>query len=195
MAIVRKRIILRNKSRSDEKEPRRIRFDGLAADDSLLVEIVTNRENDLSYCYLFQPEHRGDRKSAAYRVCDNRVTWEGDVQPRPLLQIEANELCPLPSSTKRKPAVRRPKGRKILIFDEKGYLVSIYFSLQDAASMMNLREAAIDKLCKSKRPSFETGYYFRYWWRVLDFDITDFSMTAMEYDLLCGRKRKFQVVL
>ncbi len=61
--------------------------------------------------------------------------------------------------------------------------------------MMNLREAAIDKLCKSKRPSFETGYYFRYWWRVLDFDITDFSMTAMEYDLLCGRKRKFQVVL
>ena len=64
----------------------------------------------------------------------------------------------------------------------------IHVSLKDAASMTNLREKAIDKLCKTKRVSTETGYSFRYWWKVLGFDITDFTLTASQYDELCKRK-------
>ncbi len=55
--------------------------------------------------------------------------------------------------------------------------------------MTNLREKAIDKLCKTKRVSAETGYSFRYWWKKMPgFDMSDFTLTCWQYDELCKRK-------
>ena len=81
-----------------------------------------------------------------------------------------------------------PRERKVLVFDEEGKLEAVMRSLKDVASMTNLREKAIDRLCKTKRVSSETGYSFRYWWKVLGFDITDFTLTVSQYDELCKRK-------
>ena len=58
MATVRQRIILRKSRRKGERIPYRIKFDELSPKDTLLVEIVINREEDLVNCYLFRPEHR-----------------------------------------------------------------------------------------------------------------------------------------
>lgn len=77
-----------------------------------------------------------------------------------------------------------------MVFDEEGKLEAVMRSLKDVASMTNLREKAIDWLCKTKRVSTETGYSFRYWWKVLGFDMTDFTLTASRYDELCKRKAK-----
>lgn len=78
----------------------------------------------------------------------------------------------------------------MLIFDGEGHLIAICPSLLAAACLVNLRPEAIDKLCRSKRPSFETGLSFRYCWKALDFDITEFTLTVEQYDVLCRRKPK-----
>ena len=83
---------------------------------------------------------------------------------------------------------REPKNYKVLVFDASMRLKGIHPPLKDTARLYNLRAEAINKLCKIKRPSQETGLSFRYWWKVLDFDITDFELTVSRYDELCKRK-------
>lgn len=199
MAIVKERIILRRGRRNGEKMPHRINIKELAADDSLLVEITIDREKDLVCRCQFEPEQLAGRRSIAFRVIGEEVYWLSGLQPKPLLKQQADRLVPAVEhveevSPQRRGGKREPRERKILVFDEKGNLVSICVSLQNAATMMNLREAAIDKLCKTKRSSFETGYYFRYWWKALHFDITDFSMTVRQYDLLCSRNERLRAL-
>lgn len=106
-----------------------------------------------------------------------------------LLQQQAETL--LAQSDEKKASVRserEPVNRKVLVFGEYGSLVAVYRTLKDVTRAMNLREEAVDKLCRTKRASSETGFSFRYWWKVLDFDITDFSLTLSRYDELCKRK-------
>lgn len=110
-----------------------------------------------------------------------------------LLKQQAEKLVPNIEHVKEEEPKKRggksaPKERKVLVFDEEGKLEAVMRSLKDVASMTNLREKAIDRLCKTKRVSSETGYSFRYWWKVLGFDITDFTLTASQYDELCKRK-------
>ena len=83
---------------------------------------------------------------------------------------------------------REPKNYKVLVFDASMRLKGIHPPLKDTARLYNLRAEAINKLCKIKRPSQETGLSFRFWWKVLDFDITDFELTVSRYDELCKRK-------
>lgn len=194
MATVRQRIILRKSRRKGERIPYRIKFDELQPKDALLVEIVLNRELDLANCYLFRPEHREKRRSVAFRVSGNTVYWLGGAMPKPLLRAQAEKLA---SPTKTKPQVLelsdsapRAKVRKVLVFDDKGSLASICHTVEDVVKLTHLRKEAIDKLCKAKRSSFETGLSFRYLWKALDFDITDFSLTLSRYDELCKRTRK-----
>ena len=92
------------------------------------------------------------------------------------------------SGPKRRGGKSGPRERKVLVFDEEGRLEAVLRSLKDVASITNLREKSIDRLCKNKRVSSETGYSFRYWWKVLGFDITDFTLTVSQYDALCKRK-------
>lgn len=193
MAVVRERIILRKGRRNGEKMPHRIDIKELAADDSLLVEITIDRENDLVYRCFFEPEQLAGRRGIAFRVSGEQVYWLSGLQPKPLLQQQADKLSPAIEHVeefgpKRRGGKSGPRERKVLVFDEDGRLEAVMRSLKDVASMANLREKAIDRLCKTKRVSSETGYSFRYWWKVLGFDITDFTLTASQYDELCKRK-------
>lgn len=193
MAVVRERIILRKGRRNGEKMPHRIDIKELAEGDSLLVEIIIDKENDSMYRCLFEPELLAGRRSVAFRVSGERVYWLSGLQPKPLLQQQADKLAPTIERVEKVEPTRRggksgPRERKVLVFDDEGKLVAVMRSLKDVASMTNLREKAIDRLCKTKRISTETGYSFRYWWKVLGFDITDFTLTVSQYDELCKRK-------
>lgn len=193
MAVVRERIILRKGRRSGEKMPHRIDIKELTEGDSLLVEITINKENDSVYRCLFEPEQLAGRRSVTFRVSGEQVYWLSGLQPKPLLKQQAEKLVPDVEHVKEEESKKRggksgPRERKVLVFDEEGKLEAVLRSLKDAASMTNLREKAIDRLCKTKRVSSETGYSFRYWWKVLGFDITDFTLTASQYDELCKRK-------
>lgn len=195
MAIVKERIILRKGRRSGEKMPHRINIKELAEGDSLLVEIIIDKENDLVYRCLFEPEQLAGRRGIAFRVSGEQVYWLSGLQPKPLLKQQAEKLVPDVEHVeevgpKRRGGKSGPKERKVLVFDEEGKLEAVMRSLKDVASMTNLREKAIDRLCKTKRVSTETGYSFRYWWKVLGFDITDFTLTTSQYDELCKRKAK-----
>lgn len=197
MAIIRERIVLRKPRRKGERIPYRLRLNELQQGDSLLVEIVIDKKQELTEYYLFEPEHLEKRKNAVFRVSGDKVYWLSGASPKPLLGMQAERLCPqtLPERTHKieKPdRISRSKDRKVLVFNDKGTLISICHSLKDVAEMTNLREKAIDKLCKGKRPSFELGMSFRYWWKILDFDITDFTLTASRYDQLCKRKNRIQ---
>lgn len=193
MAVVRERIILRKGRRSGEKMPHRIDIKELAEGDSLLVEIVIDKKNDLVYRCLFEPEQLAGRRSVTFRVSGEQVYWLSGLQPKPLLKQQADKLVPDVEHVKEEVPKKRggksgPRERKVLVFDDEGKLEAVMRSLKDVASMTNLREKAIDRLCKTKRVSSETGYSFRYWWKVLGFDITDFMLTASQYDELCKRK-------
>lgn len=196
MAIVKERIILRKGRRNGEKMPHRINIKELAADDSLLVEITIDREKDLIYRCQFEPEQLAGRRSVAFRVIGEEVYWLSGVQPKPLMKQQADRLVPAAEhveevSPQRRGGKQGPKERKVLVFDEYGRLEAVLRSLSDVASMTNLREKAIDKLCKTKRVSAETGYSFRYWWKKMpNFDMTDFTLTFRQYDDLCKRKAK-----
>lgn len=78
----------------------------------------------------------------------------------------------------------------VLVFGVHNSLVAVYRTLDDVAAAMNLRAGAIDKLCRTKRASTETGYSFRYRKKKLDLDLTDFTLTLSRYDELCRRKPK-----
>lgn len=193
MAVVRERIILRKGRRSGEKMPHRIDIKELAEGDSLLVEIVIDKKNDLVYRCQFEPEQLAGRRSVTFRVSGEQVYWLSGLQPKLLLKQQADKLVPDIEHVKEEEPKKRggksgPRERKVLVFDEEGKLEAVLRSLKDVASMTNLREKAIDRLCKTKRVSSETGYSFRYWWKVLGFDITDFTLTASQYDELCKRK-------
>ena len=193
MAVVRERIILRKGRRSGEKMPHRIDIKELAEGDSLLVEIVIDKKNDSVYRCLFEPEQLAGRRSVTFRVSGEQVYWLSGLQPKLLLKQQAEKLVPNIEHVKEEEPKKHggksgPRERKVLVFDEEGKLEAVMRSLKDVASMTNLREKAIDRLCKTKRVSSETGYSFRYWWKVLGFDITDFTLTASQYDELCKRK-------
>ncbi|GAA6256167.1 hypothetical protein F070042J6_20190 [Bacteroides sp. f07] len=193
MAVVRERIILRKGRRSGDKMPHRIDIKELAEGDSLLVEIVIDKANDLAYRCLFEPELLAGRRGVTFRVSGEQVYWLSGLQPKPLLKQQADQLVPDVEHVeevgpKRRGGKSGPRERKVLVFDEEGKLEAVTRSLKDVARLSNLREKAIDRLCKTKRVSSETGYSFRYWWKVLGFDITDFTLTVSQYDELCKRK-------
>lgn len=193
MAVIRERVILRRPRRNGERMPHRIRLDGLQPEDSLLVEIVIDKKRALTDYYLFEPGHLEKRKSVLFRVSGDKIYWLSGLTPKPLLETQVEKMCPQLHPAKKDKSEKtekapRTRERKVLVFDDKGTLIAICSSLKDVAGMTNLRDTAIDKLCKSKNPSFETGLSFRYWWKVLGFDIVDFTLTVSRYDQLCKRK-------
>lgn len=189
MSVVKERIILRKRRREGEKMPHRIKLDAVGGDDSLLVEIVVDKNENLVYRYLFQPQQLAGRRGITFRESGNEIYWLSGLKPKMLLQQQAEALTE--QSEQKKTNVRserEPVNRKVLVFGEYGSLVAVYRTLKDVTRVMNLREEAVDKLCRTKRASSETGFSFRYWWKVLDFDITDFTLTLSRYDELCKRK-------
>ena len=204
MAVIGERIVLRRRRSAGEPQPHRIKLGNLQPDDELIVEVVIDSRNDIRSWYRFMPEDLAGRRSLLFRVSGESVYWLAGSAPKQIPGSTARRLLPQPEAGRRgrKPEgkatrvvdpdwrrrKRGPKVMKVLVFDASLQLKGIHPSLEDTARLFNLRAEAIDKLCRTKRPSHDTGLSFRYWWKVLDFDITDFKLTAPQYDELCKRK-------
>lgn len=193
MSIVKERIALRRGRREGEKTPHRIRLDAMASGDFLIVEVVVNKKSSLVYYYLFSPEQLSGRRAVTFRKSGDEIYWLSGLKPKTLSSEQAEALLAQSGDQKAgKPSAteRGQADRNVLVFGVHDALVAVYRTLGDVAAVMNLRVGAIDKLCRTKRPSAETGYSFRYRKRKLDLDLTDFTLTLSRYDELCRRKPK-----
>lgn len=191
MSIVKERIALRRGRREGEKTPHRIRLDAMASGDFLIVEVVVNKKSGLVYYYLFSPEQLSGRRAVTFRKSGDEIYWLSGLKPKTLSSEQAEALLAQSGDQKAgKPSAteRGQAERNVLAFGVHDALVAVYRTLGDVAAVMNLRVGAIDKLCRTKRPSAEMGYSFRYRKRKLDLDLTDFTLTLSRYDELCRRK-------
>lgn len=194
MSVVKVRVVLRRHRREGEKSPHRIRLDSLTAGDSLLVEVVAGKEAGCVYRYLFSPQLLSERRGITFRESGNEIYWLSGLKPKMLLQQQAEALL---AGTDETGKSEKSSGERlvqvnynVLVFGVHNSLVAVYRTLDDVAAAMNLRAGAIDKLCRTKRASTETGYSFRYRKKKLDLDLTDFTLTLSRYDELCRRKPK-----
>lgn len=195
MSIVKERIALRRGRREGEKTPHRIRLDAMASGDFLIVEVVVNKKSGLVYYYLFSPEQLSGRRAVTFRKSGDEIYWLSGLKPKTLSSEQAEALLAQSGDQKAgKPSAteRGQADRNVLVFGVHDALVAVYRTLGDVAAVMNLRVGAIDKLCRTKRSSAETGYSFRYRKRKLDLDLTDFTLTLSRYDELCRRKPRMK---
>lgn len=75
MSVVKERIILRKRRREGEKMPHRIKLDAVGEGDSMLVEIVVDKNENLVYRYLFQPQQLAGRRGITFRESGNEIYW------------------------------------------------------------------------------------------------------------------------
>lgn len=195
MSIVKERIVLRRRRREGDKTPYRIKLNAVRESDSLLVEIVIDKKSDLVYRCLFSPALLTGRRGITFRESGDEIYWLSGLKPKPLLEQQAEALL-AQSGTQTEKSKKHSEhvqaGYSVLVFGIHDSLVAVHRTLEDVAAAMNLRTEAIDKLCRTKRPSTETGYSFRYRKRKLDFDVTDFTLTLPRYDELCKRKPRIK---
>lgn len=208
MAVVKKQIILRKRRKDGERAAHHVKLDQVGSGDTFIVEIVVDKKNRVAHYYRFSPEQLTGKKSVNFALSNGgEVHWLAGVKPERINERDLPpepEAAPEPKRRGRKPKLktkvkasddwrRRPRGpiiRKVLIFDTDQKLDTICENLEKTAKRTNLLPASIDKLCKTKKPSQDTGLYFRYLWKILDFDILDFTLTVTRYDELCKRKPK-----
>lgn len=188
MNVVRACVVLRKRRREGEKTPHRIKLNAVKDGDSLVLEIVIDKKCDVVYRYLFPPESLSGRHCVVFRESGGTVYWLGGVKPKEMTKEEAEALL-AQSDVSRFPDSELVRSKyNVLVFGVHGSLVAVHRTLEDVAAAMNLRAEAIDRLCRTKRHSTETGYSFRYKKRSIHFDITDFTLTLSRYDGLCKRK-------
>lgn len=174
--------------------PHRIKLEAMEPGVSLLVEVVNKASDSVGY-YLFAPEILSGRRSIAFRESGTMIYWLAGLNPRNLLQGQAEALLAQSDVRPEKDRITSTTGqsqsdRNVLVFGIHDSLVAVYRTLDDVAAAMNLRSGAIDKLCRTKRPSTETGYSFRYRKKKLDLGLTDFTLTLSRYDELCKRRSR-----
>lgn len=204
MAIIREKITLRKRRKEDaERQPNRVRLDKVGEKDTLIIEIVVDKKNNIVYWYRFQPEQLIGRKAVIFTVSGTDVYWLSGIKPQQLSEADLpEEPRPTPmakprgrkpkAKTEKQPPVdpdwrKKPRPRKVLIFDATENLGMICSNLTYASDITHILPESIHKLCKTKKPSQDTGLSFRYLWKKLDL-ITDFSLTLSQYDELCKRK-------
>lgn len=205
MAVVGEQVILRKRRSSGEPQPHRIKLDKLQPGDELVVEIVVDRKNDIRRWFHFLPEMLENRRGVAFRASGEDVYWLSGLHPKPMLESMARRLLPAPEPKRRgrepsaKPVKttdpdwrrrkRSPRVMKVLVFDADGSLAAVCPTTEKAARLTNILPEAVLRMCKTKRPSAETGLSFRHWWRkIQDMDMTDSTLTVTQYDESCKRK-------
>lgn len=196
MAVVWERVFLRRSRKTEgERRPHRIKLDKVSAGDCLVAEIFFSKKNNIRKCYRFRPEQLTGRKSVAFSVSGNELYWLRGLKPENLdpefLPKDLRSLLKSPEEQKKSEPARedrrkRPKSRKLLVFDADQKLVAVCRNLETATKITHILPESIQKLCKSKKPSQDTGLFFRSLWKKLD--ISDFTLTVPHYDEMCKRK-------
>lgn len=206
MAVIREKIVLRKRRTSGERLPNRVRLDKIGTEDTLIVEIVVDKKNGVVYWYRFLPEQLTGKKSVIFTISGSgkEVYWLSGAKPDRIYQKDLPEepqsepitthrdsnqkpnTEPLPQAD---PGWRkRPRVRKVMVFDAEQNLAAVFADLKAAAGIIHILPDSIDKLCKSKKPSQDTGLSFRYIWKKLDFDLMDFRLPLTRYDKFCKRE-------
>lgn len=199
MAVIRERIILRKRKKTEgDRTPHRIKLDKIGEADSLIVEVVFDRKNDVRKCFRFRPEQLSGKKAVTFTVSGSEVYWLRSLAPYVI--DPANLPNPKPAK-KIKRRGRKPQsknesiikpGRRVLIFDSEQRLDSIHRDTASASKATYIRSEFLENICKTKKPSKETGLSFRYLREKFASDerIRNFSITLHQYDDMCRRKTK-----
>lgn len=206
MAVIREQIILRRRRKDGDRLPNRVKLDKVGEKDSLIIEIVVDKKNGIIHWYRFLPEQMSGRRAVVFTVSGGEVYWLSGAKPDRIYESDLpEEPQPEPTvkhrgrkpktGTKSRPMAdpdwrKRPRARKVMIFDAAQNLAAVCSNLNVASDITHILTASIHKLCKNKKPSQDTGLSFRYLWKKLDFDVTDFNLTLAKYDELCKRAPK-----
>ena len=148
------------------------------------------------------------RKTVCFTLSGEEIYWLSGARPERIYERDLPEEPqpePAPVRRGRKPNVAKPipahpkpdgrkksREKKVLVFDAEQKLALVCADLEAASGITHILKDAIDKLCKSKKPSQDIGLYFRKLWKNLgpDINIMDFSLTLARYDELCKRTPK-----
>ncbi len=205
MAVIREKIVLRKRRKEGERLPNRVRLDNVGGKDTLIVEIVVDRKNGITHWYRFLPEQMAGRKAVIFTVSGGEVYWLSGAKPTRIYESDLpEEPQPEPVQIRRgrKPNVKidtssqtdpdwrkKPRKRKVLVFDSEQKLALVCADLEAASDYIHILPESIKKLCKNKKASQDTGLFFRYLWKKPgpDINIMDFSLTLARYDELCKR--------
>ena len=83
-----------------------------------------------------------------------------------------------------------PEAKIILVFNPRKKLIAIFNSALAAAKALDMRTASICNACNGINIA-SGGYYFRYLSSNIEVTNEDLGLlTLIEYDMLCGIKRK-----
>lgn len=210
MAVIREKIVLRKRRKDGERLPNRVRLDKVGEKDTLIVEIVVDKKNGIIHWYRFLPEQKAGRKAVIFTVSGGEVYWLSGAKPTRIYESDLPEEPqpePAPIRRGRKPNVKtdtpsqtdpdwrkKPRKRKVLVFDAEQRLALVCADSEAASDFTHILKESIDKLCKSKKPSQDTGLSFRKLWKNLgpDINVMDFSLTLAHYDELCKRSPKME---
>ncbi|WP_418976496.1 hypothetical protein [Alistipes putredinis] len=146
-----------------------------------------------------------NRRGVAFRASGEEIYWLSGLRPKPMLESTARRLLPAPEPKRRgrKPSAkpvkttdpnwcrrkRDPRVMKVRVFDADGSLVAVCPTTEKAARLTNILPESVVRMCKTKRPSAETGLSFRHGWRkIQEVDMTDVTLTVAQYDESCKRK-------
>lgn len=200
MSVVRERVVLRRSRKAGgERLPHRVKLDKVSPRDSLIVEVVFNKKNDIRKCFRFKPKQLSERKAVTFTVSGSEVYWLRGLEPE---RIDPADLPENPKqSIKKMRKGRKPQTKiephikpehRVLVFDSEHRLDSIYRNSLSASKATHIRSEFLENLCKTKKPSKETGLSFRYLREKFASDerIRDFSLTLCQYDDMCRRQPK-----
>lgn len=208
MAAIREKIVLRKRRKDGERLPNRIRLDKVGENDTLIIEIVVDKKNGITQWYRFLPEQMTGKRSVAFTVSGGEVYWLSGAKPTRIYESELpEEPQPMPAPIHKDPnpnvieptppqakldGRKKSKKKKVLVFDSKQKLLMVCADTEAASQLTHILKDSIDKLCKSKKPSQETGYSFRKLWKNLgpDTNVLDFSLTLNRFDEMCKRTPK-----
>lgn len=199
----------RKQRKKGEKNSSSIKLDSLSPGDDLIVEIVANKKKDIRYWYKFEADQLTGKKNVTFRISGDDVRWLSGANPRRLFGEEIPKQAPdhepkakvrkgrkskvvkakVPADPDWRKRKRGPQIRKVLLFDAGLKMVGHFETLEVAARITNLLPEAIDRLCKSKRPSQDTKLSFRYLYPYLGLNLSNFTHTATEYDELNKRNK------
>lgn len=205
MAVIREKIVLRKRRKDGERLPNRVRLENVGEKDTLIIEIVVDKKNGITHWYRFLPEQMVGKRAVVFTVSGGEVYWLSGAKPARIYEsdlLEEPQPTPIPTRRGRKPNVAKPippptkldgrkksRKRKVLVFDSEQKLALVCADLEAASDFTHILKESIEKLCKSKKPSQDTGLSFRKLWKNLgpDINVMDFSLTLARYDELCKR--------
>lgn len=212
MAVIWETLLLRHRRKEGERLPNRIKLDHIGDKDTLIVEIVVDKKQGITYWYRFQPEQLAGKKAVIFTVSKGEVYWLSGARPQRMYEDELPEkpqIIPvrdpkvLKSSSPTEPSdqgeptseVEKKKRKKVvMVFSADESLIMVCADLHDTSKLTHILPESIDKLCKSKKPSQDAGLSFRYLYRKdwNDERILMFSLTLTQYDEMRKRKHKIQ---